>query len=82
MKIHVSENTKLLLDQIGGFHLEKRGNIEIKASIYDFLHLPNITTRNWQKNLNLFQKDFYFLMNSVTNLFCVQVCDFFLYGNL
>lgn len=31
MKIHVSENTKLLLDQIGGFFLEKRGSIEIKV---------------------------------------------------
>lgn len=33
MKIHVSENTKLLLDQVGGFHLEKRGSIEIKVEI-------------------------------------------------
>jgi hypothetical protein len=32
MKIHVSENTKLLLDQIGGFHLEKRGSVEIKVA--------------------------------------------------
>jgi hypothetical protein len=33
MKIHVSENTKLLLDEIGGFYLEKRGNIEIKVKV-------------------------------------------------
>lgn len=31
MKIHVSENTKLLLDHVGGFQLKKRGNIEIKV---------------------------------------------------
>jgi hypothetical protein len=34
MKIHISENTKLLLDHVGGFKLEKRGNIEIKVSVY------------------------------------------------
>jgi hypothetical protein len=33
MKIHVSENTKLLLDQMEGFLLEKRGNIEIKVTM-------------------------------------------------
>jgi hypothetical protein len=33
MKIHISENTKLLLDHVGGFKLEKRGNIEIKVSV-------------------------------------------------
>lgn len=32
MKIHVSENTKALLDQVGGFILEKRGNIDIKVN--------------------------------------------------
>lgn len=31
MKVHVSENTKILLDEFGGFILEKRGNIEIKV---------------------------------------------------
>lgn len=31
MKVHVSENTKTLLDEFGGFILEKRGNIEIKV---------------------------------------------------
>ena len=31
MKIHVSENTKLLLDHVGGFQLKKRGNVEIKV---------------------------------------------------
>lgn len=35
MKIHVSENTKLLLDQLGGFILEKRGNVEIKVEFSD-----------------------------------------------
>lgn len=34
MKIHVSENTKLLLDEIGGFILEKRGYIEIKVNFW------------------------------------------------
>lgn len=31
MKIHVSENTKLLLDEYGGFSLEKRGTVDIKV---------------------------------------------------
>lgn len=35
MKIHVSENTKLLLDQIGGFILEKRGSVEIKVEFFN-----------------------------------------------
>lgn len=35
MKIHVSENTKLLLDQIGGFIMEKRGSLEIKVKGID-----------------------------------------------
>lgn len=39
MKIHVSENTKLLLDQIGGFRLEKRGTIEIKVKLLLFLYV-------------------------------------------
>lgn len=32
MKIHVSENTKLLLDEYGGFFLEKRGTVDIKVN--------------------------------------------------
>lgn len=35
MKIHVSENTKLLLDECGGFSFEKRGTVEIKVE-YEF----------------------------------------------
>lgn len=31
MKVHVSENTKLLLDEYGGFFLEKRGTVDIKV---------------------------------------------------
>lgn len=31
MKVHVSEHTKKLLDEIGGFIMEKRGTIEIKG---------------------------------------------------
>jgi hypothetical protein len=31
MKIHISENTKALLDEDDGFQLEKRGTIEIKV---------------------------------------------------
>lgn len=34
MKIQVSENTKALLDEIGGFILEWRGSIEIKVFSY------------------------------------------------
>lgn len=33
MKIHVSETTKELLDQYGGFSLERRGTIEIKVCL-------------------------------------------------
>lgn len=33
MKIHISETTKEILDEIGGFKLEKRGEIEIKVRI-------------------------------------------------
>lgn len=35
MKIHISETTKEILDEIGGFKLEKRGEIEIKVRIFD-----------------------------------------------
>jgi hypothetical protein len=31
MKIHISENTKALLDEDSGFQIEKRGIIEIKV---------------------------------------------------
>ena len=31
MKIHVSPDTKSLLDKHGGFQLEMRGNVEIKV---------------------------------------------------
>jgi hypothetical protein len=31
MKVHISENTKALLDEAGGFQMEKRGTIEIKV---------------------------------------------------
>lgn len=34
MKVHVSENTKVLLDEFGGFILEKRGTVEIKVLKY------------------------------------------------
>lgn len=47
MKIHVSENTKLLLDEIGGFILEKRGYIEIKVKHF-------ITRIEELKNWNYF----------------------------
>lgn len=40
MKIHVSENTKQLLDQYGGFLLEKRGIVEIKVTS-DFFERKN-----------------------------------------
>ena len=36
MKIHVSENTKQYLDEVGGFRLEKRGSIEIKVCLLLF----------------------------------------------
>lgn len=35
MKIQVSENTKALLDEIGGFLLEWRGSMEIKVTFRD-----------------------------------------------
>ena len=31
LKIHTSETCKSLLDQIGGFHLEERGNVDVKG---------------------------------------------------
>ena len=32
MKIHISVDTKLLLESIGGFHVEYRGLFEIKVT--------------------------------------------------
>ena len=32
MKIHISVDTKLLLESIGGFHIEYRGMFEIKVT--------------------------------------------------
>lgn len=37
MKIHVSETTKELLDQHGGFTTERRGTIEIKVGLRFFI---------------------------------------------
>jgi hypothetical protein len=42
MKIHVTQNTKDILDQLGGYITEARGNLEIKVTevvIYVILHL-------------------------------------------
>ena len=41
-RIHLSKDTKILLDMLGGYHIESRGEIEIKVghierSVYDFL---------------------------------------------
>lgn len=49
MKIHVSENTKLLLDHVGGFQVKKRGNIEIKVSKkYHFREVYNNMKKKFQ----------------------------------
>lgn len=76
MKIHVSENTKLLLDQIGGFHLEKRGTIEIKASVYDFCNTFHRWSFETAEILNPFQKLFCLLMCSATILFGSKIWYF------
>jgi hypothetical protein len=31
MKIHISENTKEILDKLGGYIVEKRGTVEVKV---------------------------------------------------
>lgn len=45
MKIHVSPDTKSLLDKHGGFNLEPRGNIEIKVGAIIILILISDTDK-------------------------------------
>ena len=45
MKIHISVDTKLLLDSVGGFHVDYRGLFEIKVT-HEILKLNKLILYN------------------------------------
>lgn len=47
MKIHLTESTKVLLDEIGGFIMEERGVLEIK--VLHNICLNNVASYNSYK---------------------------------
>lgn len=52
MKIHISEHTKNYLDAAGGFHIEKRGETEIKVKQLPYYTTYNKTTNNLYAIIN------------------------------